>query len=144
MSHVHAFSCLRTLFYLYIGIDIVGAFLRVSLSPSLFFLHYSTLWHLNANPLRSRTLFVLGHPFLLIPLLLTYSSVMIKPERTFWGTFLDEAFIQNAKSFYWIFPILTFPLSSTVGVGSHCVASQSLVPPRSYRIFIPICTDSIL
>ena len=34
-----------------------------------------------------------------------------------------------AKSFYQIFPILTFPLSSTVVVRSHCVASQSLVPP---------------
>ena len=32
-----------------------------------------------------------------------------------------------AKSFYRIFPILTFPLSSTVMVRSHCVASQSLV-----------------
>ena len=34
-----------------------------------------------------------------------------------------------AKSFYRIFPILTFPLSSTVMVRSHCVASQSLLPP---------------
>ena len=27
---------------------------------------------------------------------------MIKPVRTFWRTFHDEAFIWNAKSFYWI------------------------------------------
>ena len=33
--------------------------------------------------------------------------MMIKPVRSFWRIFLDEAFIQNAKSFYYIFPILT-------------------------------------
>ena len=57
------------------------------------FLSLVLLWHLNENPLRPRTLFILGHPLLLTPLLLTYSSVMIKPERTFWRTFLNEAFI---------------------------------------------------
>ena len=56
----------------------------------------------------------------------------------------DKAFIRNAKSFYRTFSILTFPLSSTVGVGSHCVASQSLVPPWSYKSFTPKCMDSIL
>ena len=94
----------------------VGAFLRVSFSLSLFL-------YLNENPLRPRTLFVLRHLFLLTPLLLTYGSMMIKPVMTFRRTSHDEAFIQNTKSFYWTFPILTFPLSSTVGVGSHCVAS---------------------
>ena len=35
-QHVHAFSCIRTFFYLYIDIDIdiVGAFLHLSLSLS--------------------------------------------------------------------------------------------------------------
>ena len=45
--------------------------------------------------------------------------VMIKPVWTFRRTSHDEAFIWNAKLFYWIFPILTFPLSPIVGVGSH-------------------------
>ena len=49
-----------------------------------------------------------------------------------------------AKSFYRIFPILTFPLSSTVMVRSHCVASQSLVLLWSYMSFTLICTDLIL
>ena len=44
-------------------------------------------------------------------------------------TFHDAAFIRNAKSFYRIFLILTFPLSSTVEVRSHCVASWSLASP---------------
>ena len=71
-------------FIIFLYIDLFGVFPRVSLSPSLSFLHWSTLWHLNANPLRPRTLFVLRHPLLLLTLLLfMYSSMMIKPERTF-------------------------------------------------------------
>ena len=113
----------------------VGAFLCVSFSFSFFRL--VALWHLNKNTLRPKTLFILGHLLLhfLTPLLLTYDSVMIKPERTFQRTFHDEAFIRNAKSFYQIFLILTFLLSSIVEVGSHCVASWSLVPPWSYKSF---------
>ena len=69
---------------------------------------------------------------------------MIKPVKTSRRTFLDVAFIRNAKSFYRTFSILTFPLSSTIEVRSHCVTSQSPVAPWSYRSFTPICTDSIL
>ena len=119
----------------------VGAFLHVSFSLSFFWL--VALWHLNENSLRPRSIFVLGH-LLLLTILLLFGSVMIKPERTFWRTSHDEAFIRNAKSFYRIFPILTFPLPSAVGVRSHCVASQSLVPLWSYKSFTPICTDLII
>ena len=31
-----------------------------------------------------------------------------------------------------------------VGFGSHCVVSRSLVPLWLYKIFTPICTDSII
>ena len=120
----------------------VGAFLCVSFS--LYFFQLVALWHLNENSLRPRTLFVLGHLLLLTPVLLLYGSMMIKPVRTFWRTFHDEAFIWNAKSFYWISPILIYLLSFTVGVGGHYVTFRSLVPPWSYRSFTPICTDSIL
>ena len=122
---------------------VFGAFLLVSLS---LFLSLVALWHLNKNLLRPRILFVLGHLFLLPPLTLlhlTSSSMIIKPVRTFRRTSHDEAFIRNAKSFYRIFPILTFPLPSTVRVGSHCVASRSLVSLWSYKSFTSICTDSI-
>ena len=54
---------------------------------------------------------------------LTFGFVIRRPVQTSQRTFLDKAFIRNAKSSYWIFPILTFPLSSTVGVGSHFMAS---------------------
>ena len=81
-----------------------GSFLCVSLSLSF------VLWHLFLLPL-------------LILLLLTFGSMMIKPVRTFRRTSHDEAFIRNAKSFYKIFSILALPLLSTVGVGSHYVAS---------------------
>ena len=143
MSHVHALSYIHTFIYLYFDIDLCWCFF------ACFFLSLSlsrlvTLWHPNKNPLRPRTLFVLGHLLLLTPLLLTYNFVMIKPVRTFQRTFLDGAFIRNAKSSYRIFPILTFPLSSIVGVGSHCVTSRSRALSWSSRSFTPIFTDSIL
>ena len=105
----------------------VGAFLHVSFSLSFFQL--VALWHLNELPLCPRTLFILKYLLLLTPLLLSYGSMIIKLKRTFRRTSHDTAFIQNAKSFYQTFPILNFPLSSTVGVGSHFVASRSLIPP---------------
>ena len=106
-----------------------------------FFLSLVALWHLNENPVRPRTHFILGHPLLLTLLLLTFGSVMIKPVRTSRRTFLDATFIRNAKSFHQTFSILTFPLSSIVGVRSHCVASRSLVLPWSYRSSTPTYTD---
>ena len=105
------------------------------------------LWHLNENLLHPRTLFVPGYLLLLPPLILlylTFDSMMIKLVRTFRRTSHDAEFIWNTKSFYQTFPILTFPLSSIVGVGSHCVASRSPIFPWSYKSFIPTCTDSTI
>ena len=106
------------------------ASLSLSLSFSLFKLVCS--WHLKrASLLHLETLFVLGHhflPLLILPVLMS-GSVMIKPVKTFRRTFLDEVFIRKAKSSFQIFPILTFPLSSIVGVRSLFMASQSLVLP---------------
>ena len=140
------FSCIRTFISLFSYIDLFGDFLHVSLSLSLS-LSLVTLWHLNKNPLRPKTFFILGHLLLLPPLillLLMFDFVMIKPIRTFWRTSRDEAFIRKSKSFYQIFSILTFPLSSTVGVRSHCVESRSLVLSWLCRSFTPICTNSII
>ena len=142
MSHVHAFF-MHMYQFLFLSFDtkLFGAFLRVSLS---LFVSLVALWHLNENLLRPETFFVSRHLLLLPPLilfLLTSDFVMIKPVRTFWRTSHDEAFIQNSKSFYQVFPILTFPLSSIVGVGSHCVASRSLALLWSYKSFTPTCTD---
>ena len=89
------------------------------------------------NLIRPRTLCILGH---LLPLTLHLpmsGSMMIKPEKTFRRTFVDKAFIRNATSFCQNFPTsfcqtfstLTYPLSFTIGVGSHFVTSRSLVPP---------------
>ena len=94
------------------------------------FLSLVALWHLNGNLLHLRTLFVQGLLLLLPPLIilhLTSCSMMIKPVRTFQITSHDVSFFRNAKSFYRTSPILTFPLSSTIGVRSHCVASRSPV-----------------
>ena len=122
-------SCIHT--NIFSILLILNCLVLFCLSLSLSFFRLVALWHLNGSLLRLGTLFTPGH-LLLLPLLiilhLTSSSVMIKPVRTFQRTFLDVAFIQNAKSSFQIFSILTFPLSSTVGVGSHCVAFESLVP----------------
>ena len=131
MLHVTC-SCICTFIYLYSDIDLRWCFFACfSFSLSLFLLLVA-LWHLNRNLLRPRTLFIPEH-LLLLPLLILHhfpsGSAMIKPIRTFWRTFPNATFIQNAKSFYRIFLILTFPLLSIVGVGSYCVASWSLVLP---------------
>ena len=67
-----------------------------------------------------------------------FGFVMMMPLRHFRRTSLDEAFIRNAKSFCWTLPTLTFPLSFTVGDGSHCVL---LCLSRS---FTPTCTRLIV
>ena len=125
---MHFHACVPS-FLLYSYILMCLVLFCMSLFLPLSFFRLVTSWHLNENPLHTRTLFVLGHLLLLTLHLHMYGSVMIKPERTFWRTFIDEAFIRNAKSSYWIFPILTYPLSLTVGVGGHFVTLWSLVPP---------------
>ena len=130
-------SCIFMHTYLQVSIfvilNLVGAFLIVFLSlPLSLFLTLVALWHLNVNPFRLETLFVSRH-FLLLLLLtslpLMYNSVMRRPNRTSRRTFHDMAFIRNAKLFCQISLTLTFPLSSTVGVGSHFVVSRSRALP---------------
>ena len=129
ISHAHAFSRTRTLHSLYSYILIVfGPFLCFSLPLSLLFTLVAS-WHLNVNLLHLGTFFVLRHPLLLTSLPLTSGSVIKRPNQTSLRTSLDEAFIWNAKSFCRTSPTLTYPLSFTVGVGSHYVTSRSLVHP---------------
>ena len=144
MSHVHAFPCICAFNSIYFDLfELLGTFLIVSLSPSLFCLRQSCLWHQNVSLLRPKTLFVLGHLRLLILLLLISSFVMRMLERLSRRTFLDEAFILNAKSSQRTLPTSTYPMSFTVGVGSHCVTSRSIVHPYRSRSFIPTCVDLI-
>ena len=116
-------------------------FLSLSFSPSCVSL---LLQHLNANLLRPETLFVLVHPLLLILLPLTSSSVMRRPNLTSLRTFLDETFIRNLKSFCRTSLTLTFPLSSTIGIGGHCVTSRSLVHSCVFRSSTPTGMDLII
>ena len=100
--------------------------------PVSLFLTLVASWHLNVNPFCPGTLFVSGHLLLLLhltPLHLTYGSMIRRPSWTSRRTFYDKAFIRNAKSFCQIFLTLTYPLSSTVRVGSHYVASLSHALP---------------
>ena len=114
-------------YFLFINIDIfllLRTFLIFSFFLSLSFVCVSLLpWHSNASLLYPETLFVSGHPLLLVLLPFTSNSMMRRPKRTSLRTFLDEAFIQNAKSFCRTSLTLTYPLSFTIRVGSHCVTS---------------------
>ena len=101
------------------------------LSPPLLPFTLVASWHLSVSPL-CPTLFILRHllPLFLLTLLsLSSGSVMRRLNQTSLRTFHDAAFIRNAKSFCQIFLTLTYPLSSTVGVGSHYVAPQSCALP---------------
>ena len=102
------------------------------------------LWHLNASLLRPRTLFILGHPLPSILLLLLFGFVMRMPERLSRRTFLDEAFILNAKSSWRTSPTLIYLMSFIVRVGSHCVTSRSHVHPCWSRSFTSTCMDLII
>ena len=136
------FSCIRTLFFLSYWYWSLLVLFCLS-PPSLSLSRLIALWHLNVSLLHPETFFISGH-LLLILHPLTFGSMMRRLVRTSRRTFRDTTFIQNAKSSYQTFPILTFPLSSTVGVGSHFVASRSLLPLWSYKSFTLTWTDLII
>ena len=64
----------------------------------------------------------------------------VRPSRRI---FLNEAFISNVESFWRTSLTLTYPMSFTVEVGSHCVTSRSHVHPCWSRSFTPTCMDLI-
>ena len=101
------------------------------------------LWHLNSSLLHLGILFIPGHPLHLILLLHLFGFMMRMPERLSGRTFLDEAFILNAKSSWRTSPTLTYPLSFTIGVGSHCVTSRSHVYLCRSKSFTPTYMDLI-
>ena len=107
-------------------------------------LRLTCLWHLSVNPLRPGTLFISVPLRLLIMPLSLFGSMMMMPLRHFWRTSLDVAFIWNAKSFCRTLPTLTFPLSFTVGDGSHSVTSRSHVLSCLSRSSTPTCTGLIV
>ena len=128
LMHFHAY--VFYILYIPIYLNCFGTFLIISFSRPHSLVYVNASWHLNISLLHPETLFVPGHLLLLlIPLPLLFGSMMKMLKRTSRRTFLDEAFIRNAKSFCQTYPTLTFPLSFTVGVGSHCVTSWSIVHP---------------
>ena len=66
-----------------------------------------------------------------------------KPRTNYRRTFLDMAFIRNARSSFRISPILTYPLSLPIGVGSPFMTSWLAIPLWSCRSFTPTCTALI-
>ena len=116
------FSCIHTILFLLFDI-VVDWYFSASLSLSLSFFGKVCAWHPSANPLHRRTLFVLGHLLLLILYPLMLGFVMLKPIRTFQRTFLNVAFIRNARLSFQISSILIYPLLLTKGVGNPFMIS---------------------
>ena len=119
--------CNDVCWYVWIGLSPWYFFFCMS-HVHAFFMHFSCIFHALYS---------------YIDLCWCFSAYFSLSLPLFRRTFVDDAFIQNTKSSYRIFLILTFPLSSTVGVGSHYVESRSLVPLWSYKSSTPICMDSI-
>jgi len=113
-------------FSLFLRLLLIGTFLLVFFSLSFFRIVYT--WHASANPLCPETFFVMRHLLLLILHPLMSSSIMTKSVRTFRRTFLNMAFIRNARLSFRISLTLIYPLSLTVGVGNPFVISWSVVP----------------
>ena len=65
-------------------------------------------------------------------------------HKAFSENFLDEVFIRNAKSYWRTSLTLTFPLSFTVGNGSHYVTSQLPVLSCLSRSFTQTCMELIV
>ena len=146
MSHVHAFPMhTYSLFNILVIFEIAWDFFDcLSFSPSLSVYVSRVYGTLSVNPLQLETLFVLELLYPLILLCLIFGSVMMMPSRHSRRNFLDEAFIRNAKSFCQTLLTLTFPLSFTVGDGSHCVTSRSPVLSCLSKSFTPTCTGLII
>ena len=147
MSHVHGFSCIRTVNSIYFIIFVVWYFfdclpLFLSFSPS----YISCVMAPKRKSIPSRNPLHSGassssSPF--DPTLSHVRSVMRRPNQTSWRTFHDATFIRNAKSFCQTSLTLIYPLSSTEGVRSHFIASQSRALLWSYKSSTPICMDLI-
>ena len=139
--HYNNVSCIASplhSLYSYI-LNCIRTFLIVSfsLSLSLSLVYVSLLlWHLNVNLLHLETFFISGRLLHLILLPHTSSSMMRRPNWTSLRTFLDMAFIRNAKSSCRTSPTLTYPLSFTVGVRSHFVASRHLSTHADTRVLL--------
>ena len=120
------FPCICTLLSILVIFEFLGTFLIVFLPLPLYWftLDMSMAPNRKSTPARNPLYSGASLSFDSAPLSL-FGSVMMMSTRHSWRTFLDEAFIRNAKSYCQTLPTLTFPLSYTVGDGSHCVTSRS-------------------
>ena len=67
-----------------------------------------------------------------------------KAWQDFWKNFSRRGIHSKHQVIFQTSPTLTYPLSFTIVVGSHCVMSRSLVHPCLYRSSTPTCMDLII
>ena len=130
MSHVHASPCIRTPFSIYLlYLNCLELYLIVSFFPFslLFTLVVSMAPKYKSTP--PQNLLCFGASSSSDP---TPSHIWFRDEdarKDFSKNFSRRVFIWNTESFCRISPTLTYPLSFTVRVESHCVTSWSLLLP---------------
>ena len=145
MSHVHAFLMhTYSLFNILVIFELFGTFLIVFLSLPLFLFtlvvsmtpkHKSTpAWNLLHSGASSS---------------FDFASLSLQfrdddAHKAFSENFSRRDVHSEHQVIWRTSPTLTFPLSFTVGNGSHCVMSRSLVLSCSFKSFTPTCTRLIV
>ena len=143
LMHFHAYVPYIQYIFVYLNCLELFWLSLSSLSLSLLFT-LMRQWHQNVNLLHPETLFCSkassssDH---------TPSSIRFRDEdarKDFSKNFSRRGVHSECESFWRILSTLTYPMSFTVGVGSHCVTSRSYVLSCWSRSFTPTCMELIL
>ena len=139
------FLCIRTLFSIYLWyLNCLGLFWLSFLSLLLFLLTLVVSMAPKRKSTPAQNPFHSGASSSSISAPFSLRFHDDDAHKAFSENFLDDVFIRNAKSYWRTSPTLTFPLSFTVGNGSHYVTSQSLVLSCLSWSFTPTCTRLIV
>ena len=139
------FSCIHTFIYLYFLYWSMSVLFNVFLSLSLSFVSCSMAPKQKSTSSR----YSLHSGASSSSSLADYTPSHVrfcddKARKDFSDNFSQHGIHSKCQVVLSDFLILTFPLSTTVEVGSHYMASRSPVLPWSYRNFTPTCTDSTI
>ena len=145
MSHVHAFPMhTYPLFNILVLFELLGTFLIVFLSLPLFLftIVVSMAPKRKSTPAQNSLHFDAFSSFDSASLSLQFRDD--DAHKAFSENFSRRGLHSEHQVIWRTSLTLTFPLSFTVGNGSHCVMSWSLVLSCSFRSFTPTCTRLIV
>ena len=145
MAHVHAFPMhTYPLFNILVLFELLGIFLIVFLSLPLFLfmIVVSMAPKRKSTPAQNSLRFDASSSFDSASLSLQFCDD--DAHKAFSENFSRRDVHSEHQVIWRTSPTLTFPLSFTVGNGSHCVMSRSLVLSCSFKSFTPTCTRLIV